>query len=64
MAADQTFLSISEVAALFEVSDVSVRRWVKSGRLKAVRLPSGIFKVRREDVEAILDADPAGAGAA
>ena len=57
MTPDQTFLSIPEVAEVFEVSDTSVRRWVKSGRLPVVRTPSGRAKVRREDVEAILRGD-------
>lgn len=63
MAAEQTYLSVPEtVDALREggidVSHDSVRRWVKSGRLKAIRLPSGRAKIRREDVEAILRGEP------
>lgn len=65
MLADQPFLSIPEAAAAFDVSESSVRRWVKDGRLKAIRLPSGTRRIRREDVEAILASDTeAGIGAA
>lgn len=67
MLADQPFLSIPEAAAAFDVSESSVRRWVKNGRLKSSRLPSGRRRIRREDVEAFLSGDlpePSSAGAA
>lgn len=58
MLADQpTFLSLPEAAAAFEVSLSSVRRWVKDGRLKAITLPNGRRRIRREDVDAILSSD-------
>lgn len=57
MLADQPFLSIPEAADALGVSETSVRRWVKSGRLKAIRLPSGRRKIRRAEVEAILADD-------
>lgn len=58
MLADQPFLSIPETAATLDVSESSVRRWVKSGRLKSIRLPSGRAKIRREDIESILRGEP------
>jgi excisionase family DNA binding protein len=62
MQADRPFLTIPEAAAEFHVSESSVRRWVKNGRLKAIRLPSGRRKIRREDVNAIMaDNTPADA---
>jgi excisionase family DNA binding protein len=36
-----------------EISDETVRQWAKNGRLRAVQLPSGRFRFRREDVDAI-----------
>lgn len=54
---DQTFMSVPEAAAALEVSEVSVRRWIKSGQLRAIRLPSGTHKIRREDVASILSGD-------
>lgn len=63
MLADQPFLSIPEVAVAFDVSESSVRRWVKSGRLKAIRLPSGRRRIRREDVESVLSSDTNGSAA-
>lgn len=57
LADEPTFLSIPEAAEAFEVSENSVRRWVKSRRLRAIKLPSGHYKIRREDVLAILAGD-------
>jgi len=61
MLADQPYLSIPEAALALDVSASSVRRWVKSGRLRAVRLPSGRKRILREDVAAILE--PSGSAA-
>lgn len=57
LADEPTFLSPSEVAAELEVSPTSIRRWIRDGRLRSIRLPSGQRKVRRADVEAILRGD-------
>jgi excisionase family DNA binding protein len=59
MLAEQPYLSLPEAAAALDVSQSSVRRWVKAGRLKAIKLPSGRRRIRREDVEAILASDVA-----
>jgi excisionase family DNA binding protein len=51
-------LTVHEVAQLLRVDDTTVRRWLKSGILKGVSLPSRgkrqAFRIKREDVEAIL----------
>lgn len=57
MLADKPFLSIPEAAEALDVSPNSVRRWVKAGRLRAQRLPSGRQRIHREDVAAILADD-------
>jgi len=64
MLADQPLLSIPEAAEILGSSQSSVRRWIKNGRLKAIKLPSGRRKVRREEVDAILASDDAAVGAA
>lgn len=64
MLADKPYLSIPEAAAALDVSANSVRRWVKAGRLRANRLPSGRLRVWREDVEAILTTETTSIGAA
>jgi excisionase family DNA binding protein len=51
-------LTVHEVAQLLRVDDTTVRRWLKLGALKGVKLPSRgmkqAFRIRREDVDALL----------
>lgn len=47
-------LLVADVAREFEVTTETVRRWVRDGKLAAVRLPSGRMKFRREDVQELL----------
>lgn len=47
------YLTTSEVAELFKISAESVRNWVRTGKLGAVKLPGGKIRFRREDIEAI-----------
>ena len=54
MTPQQPLLSTSEVAELADVHHATVSRWVASGKLAAITLPSGILRFRREDVEALL----------
>lgn len=51
MATDSTLISIREAARALGVHDNTVRRYVDRGLIRAVRLPSGVRRVRREDVE-------------
>ena len=45
-------LTTAEVAAYFQVDPASVRRWVKSGRLAAIKTPGGgSLRFRRSDIE-------------
>ena len=46
------FYSTSEVAELFGVTGETVRDWIASKRLEAVRLPSGHYRIPREVVVA------------
>lgn len=54
MGSRDDLLTTSEVAAQYRVSRMTVGRWVKAGRLPAIRL-AGLraIRFRREDVEAI-----------
>jgi excisionase family DNA binding protein len=51
-------LTVQEVAKILRVDVTSVRRWIKAGALKGVKLPSNgkkqSFRIRREDVDALF----------
>jgi excisionase family DNA binding protein len=64
MLAEPPFLTLPEAAERLGVSETSIRRWVKAGRLKAIHLPSGRRRVRAAEVEAILASDETAVGAA
>ena len=49
-------LTVSETAEYLKVSTVTVRRYIKSKRLPAVRVGRNI-RVRREDLELLPEAD-------
>lgn len=52
MATESTLMSIREAARRLGVHDNTVRRYSDRGLIRAVRLPSGVRRVQREDVEA------------
>jgi excisionase family DNA binding protein len=47
------FLTISEVATLARVHEVSVRRWISSGALRSTKF-GGVTRIQREDLEAFI----------
>jgi len=53
-------LTIQEVAGVLRVDGTTVRRWVKSGTIKAVALPHvgkrQAYRLKRETVDALLGA--------
>lgn len=55
-------LTTGEVAAALRVTESTVARWARSGRLSVVRLPGGTFRFRRSDVERLLAGDEHEAG--
>jgi excisionase family DNA binding protein len=46
-------LTASEVARRLDVTSETVRDWGRTGKLRAIRLPSGRMKFRESDVDAI-----------
>jgi excisionase family DNA binding protein len=46
-----------EAAAACRVSVGTLRRWVRDGSLPAVTLPSGQYRIRREDLVALMKRD-------
>jgi excisionase family DNA binding protein len=51
---DEDLLTVAEVARIWHVSISTVHRWITEGKLKAVRLPSGRYRIRAADAEAAL----------
>jgi excisionase family DNA binding protein len=47
-------LTVSQAAAELAVHPATIRRWIADGRLHAIRLPGGTYRIRRTDVAQIL----------
>jgi excisionase family DNA binding protein len=54
----EQFLTVAEVATMYRVHINTVRNWIADGRLKALKLPSGIYRITRKEAERV--AQPAG----
>lgn len=50
--------------ALGGISDETINRWARDGKLACITLPSGQRRYRREVIDAILAGTPTTAGAA
>lgn len=46
-------LTVAEVAERLRMTDETIHRWARDGKIPFVQLPSGIKRFRREDIEAI-----------
>jgi excisionase family DNA binding protein len=49
-----SLLTANEVAEEFRLDPETIRRWARDGQIKSIRLPSGLYRFRREDIEAML----------
>jgi excisionase family DNA binding protein len=50
----KSWLSVGRVGEYCLVSTATVRRWIKTGDLSAIRLPSGHYRVRLADFKEFL----------
>jgi excisionase family DNA binding protein len=50
---DQQLLTVEQVAGEFQLTSQTIRNWIKSGALSAVRI-GHVYRVRREDVDAMM----------
>jgi excisionase family DNA binding protein len=57
---DSELLTTRRVAALLGVSQSTVERWIALDRLKAIKLPSGHYRIRRSEVDRILSEQESG----
>jgi excisionase family DNA binding protein len=51
---DQKPLTTGQVAAYCHVSHVTVLKWIKEGRLKAYTIPSGHYRIQKQDFHEFL----------
>ncbi len=49
-------LTPRQVAALFQVDPKTVTRWCRAGKMTAVRLPGGHYRITRAEVERVIAA--------
>ena len=54
----EELLTVQEVATRLRVNEATVRRWIKSGALEAIKLPHRgkreIYRVRRTTLNSVL----------
>ena len=53
--ATQERIKIKDVAGNCMVSQTTVRRWIETGQLRAIRLPSGHYRINRVDYRRFLE---------
>ena len=51
----ERMLSVTEAAHRTGLQKETVRRYIAVGRLPAVRLPNGYYRIREQDLERILE---------
>lgn len=51
----EELLTIRQIARELDVDEKTVRRWVKSGQLKAEQDLVGRYKIARKDVDAFVE---------
>jgi excisionase family DNA binding protein len=50
---DQQLLTVEQVAQEFQLTSQTIRNWIKSGALSAVKI-GHVYRVRQEDVDAMM----------
>lgn len=52
----QTYYTTEEVADMLKVNTESVRRWVRDGKLRAVKLSGKFIRISQEDLNSFVEA--------
>jgi len=50
---DQQLLTVEQIASEFQVTSQTIRNWIRSGALSAVKV-GHVYRIRREDLEAMM----------
>ena len=50
---DKQLLTVEQIAAEFQLTSQTIRNWIKSGALQAVKI-GHVYRVRREDVDEMM----------
>ena len=58
MSKGNELLTTGEVAERMAVTPTTVQRWVKAGKLAAIRTPGGSLRFRAVDIDTILEPEP------
>jgi excisionase family DNA binding protein len=51
----QKRIKIKDIASYCMVSKTTVRRWIEKGKLHAIRLPSGHYRINRVDYRSFIE---------
>jgi excisionase family DNA binding protein len=54
---EKKYLTTFQAAPLLSVTPDSILKWIKSGKLEALRTPGGHHRIARESIEALLKED-------
>ena len=54
----EDLLGYAEVGRMFNKSPQTIRRWVLDGLIPAVRLPTGVYQMRRDAVMSFFSGTP------
>ena len=50
---DQQLLTVEQIASEFQLTSQTIRNWIRSGALSAVKI-GHVYRVRREDLDAMM----------
>lgn len=51
----QNYYTTEEVAEMLKVTTESVRRWIRDGKLKSVKLSGKFIRISQEDLNAFIE---------
>lgn len=46
----ETFLSVKEIAKIFKITEITVRRWIKRGWLPAIKIGK-MYRIKSKDLD-------------